>query len=150
MKKVYLSFAYSTPTWLSEQAIEALSELSEVSYYIKGSEYTDTPIKECDVFAMILPANSFSYEVNKLSVGIKKELTQAHNLKKQIILVYYSKLAEGITFYLTEFDKGVISGVSGSNSDVIKLLKEEKIELGTADQVSDFSWLNDSDQEIIL
>lgn len=143
MKKVYLSFAYTTPAWLSEQAIEKLSEISEVSYYVKGSEYSDKPIKECDVFVIILPSNSFSYEVNKLTMGLKKELTQAYNLKKQIILVYYSKMAEGVTFYLTNFDKGIIEGISGTNSDVIKLLKEEKIELGTADS-TDYSWLSDN------
>lgn len=149
MKKVYLSFAYTTPAWLSEQAIEKLSEISEVEYYIKGSNYTDQPIKDCDVFAIILPSNSFSYEINKLSMGTKKELTQAYNLKKQIILVYYSQLADGVTFYLTNLDRGMIEGISGTNSDVIKLLKEEKIELGTADKISDFDWLNNN-EEIIL
>lgn len=148
-KKIYFSFPYTIQDTIAEEAKEKIMELGDLSYYIKGTEYTDKPIRECDVFAIMLPGNAFSYEINKLSMGVKKELTLAHSLKKNIILVYYSKLADGITFYLVNMERGTIEGISGTNSDVIKMIEEEKpMEMGEADV--DLSFMKVEVSNIIL
>lgn len=145
MKTVYFSYAYTTPSSVAESIKEKLSEIGvKVDFYSKGAVYTDIPIKNCDAFVIFLPNNSFSADITKLSMGIQKELALAARLKKDIILAYMSKMAGGPTFYLTEFERSngenLIKGISGTNSDVIKLLQGEvEIELGTED---DLSWMN--------
>jgi len=143
--KVYFSYAYTTPVQLSDAIKQALSDLvgsSNVLYYVKGTEYTDRNIVNSDVFCIFLPNNSFELEINKMSSGIQKELLLAHKLGKTIILAYYSKLANGITFYFVELGAGKIKGIAGTNSDVINLLKKpSEISMGTDDIPSEIDWL---------
>lgn len=148
MKKIYFSYAYTTPTSVSEGIKHTLLNLGvELSFYQKGTTYSDKPIRDCDAFVLFLPDNAFEADISTLSQGIQKELSLAHQLKKDVILAYLSKMAGGVTFYLTDINsrERTIKGISGTNSDVIKLLQEEKeIELGTEDQSDDLDWMSPS------
>ncbi len=151
MKTTYFSYAYTTPNNISEAIKQKLRDIGvNVTFYQKGTTYSDEPIKNCDAFVIFLPNNAFEADITRLSQGIQKELTIAYRLKKDIILAYLSKLANGVTFYFTDIDtkSSKIKGISGTNSDVIKLLQEEKeINLGDDDNLD---WLNPPKIDIIL
>jgi hypothetical protein len=144
MKKIYFSYAYSTPNNVSEAIKEKLIELGvKLEFYQKGTAYSDVPVRSCDAFVLFLPNNAFEAEIFRLTQGIQKELNLAYQLKKDIILAYLSKMAGGVTFYLTNIDskEGKIKGISGTNSDVIKLFQgESEVQRGDADELD---WLKD-------
>jgi hypothetical protein len=143
--KVYFSYAYTTPARVSDTIKEHLSKLvgkENVTFYERGTEYSDDNIRNSEAFCIFLPNNSFELETTKMSSGIQKELRLAHSLGKHIILAYLSKNA-GWTLYHTTIDKGVIKGIPGTNSDVVVMLQGEvEIKPGDADIPSDLDWLS--------
>jgi rRNA maturation endonuclease Nob1 len=148
MKKVYFSYAYTTPVEVSEAIKEKLRELGvEVSFYERGTQYSDVPIRECDAFVTFLPNNAVREKISNLSPGIQKELILAYNLKKDIILVTVNY--QQVAFYLplVNTKNGTINSTPDTNQDMIALLqKEPEIQKKS----TELDWLNKPETNIIL
>lgn len=145
MKKVYFSYAYTTPPDVAEAIKKKLEEIGvEVSFYTKGDTYTDVPIRECDAFVLLLPNDARKVRISTLSQGIQKELLLAYNLKKNILLVDdYS------TLYTADIDRRdtTIERISGTNNNVVRELQQEPEEKKV---YSDLNWLDTQNETDII
>lgn len=90
--KTYISCPYSIPLENLERAHKELSaKYTNVNfkYHNRNAKlYSDKPIRECDIFAIMLPDNKFEYDIHALPSGCFKEILLARSLNKKITVIY--------------------------------------------------------------
>jgi hypothetical protein len=147
MKKgIYFSYAYTISKDISDAIKDTLAELGvDVTFYQKGTEYSDLPIRKCDAFVVNLTNNSTEAVFNTLSPGVQKELLLAVSLKKDIIL---ARVEDGKTqLYIAEVNNKdrKIQAIVGS--DAVKLLQDP---VKVKEVNTELDWLKTPQEDIIL
>ena len=95
-----------------------------VRYWVRGSNYSDQDLRDADAVVVILPGNSFNYEVCNLTAGAKSEIKLANVLKKPIYIAYTSVTVEQLGIYESVLGFGRISGIAGTTHKLSSIVQE--------------------------
>lgn len=121
---IYISCPQQTPfdeVLIYQKLIKAEGNF-DVKFWNKIS-YNPNLMNECDSFAIMLPNNKWTYDIDDLPSGCKKEVLNAIEEFHELLLCYKSQ--QGYNIYKAEINNGIISGIPGT-SDV---LNQKKIEI---------------------
>lgn len=126
---IYIS--YSTDYYNCAEVVKDNLEKAntDVTMWIPGTRYSDKLIRSCDTVVFIVKNFEFDSDVEKLTLGVIKELLLALKEKKNIKIAYIKK-DKTLRYYdahLSLNAKGGLffTGITGSG--VLKLTTENKI-----------------------
>lgn len=127
--KVYIS-ASTTQGYEIRCATNLLREGGHTpSHHVDGDTYDIDNLKKADAVVFVLPSNSWSYPIHKLTQGVLRELVFCINQKKDIFIAYRTQ--SGLKIYAAEIDEDLcIRGIQATymNLDTLNALEETKIE----------------------
>lgn len=87
----------------------------------------DEYIPDCDYFVVILPDLKWTYEIDDLPSGTRKELKLAINLKKPIFIAYQTQ-NHGINIYKATIGEYDIEGIASTSHTLTAMFKEAQRE----------------------
>lgn len=95
--RVYLSFPAALPNRDKEieEIVKNVGGSASIYAWTSSLNYSDKPVRECDIFVFCFADFSFKGPASKLPSGVMKELGIAHSLGKKIYLAY--KTSNGYT-----------------------------------------------------
>jgi len=122
--KIYVSCPADVP---ASRLLDVIRELESTNYTItywdrSRNSYKDRWIEEADLILFILPNNGFSYEVDDLPTGVKRELKRAGELGKSIGIIYRPTTSKSnyqvyqAIVQENELDEDEITGVRGTSN----------------------------------
>lgn len=85
------------------------------SAWDRNEKYTDTDLKEADIFVLMSQHNQFDYVFVEMTMGCRKELTLAISLGKPLYMAYW-KQGKELNIYpinLRHLEEGRVLGESG-------------------------------------
>lgn len=129
IERVYI-IAPLTTEWKEVLALKAkilIRPITEVSFYNRGTRYTEESLRNADKVIIMLPNNKFSYRIDSLPMSSKAELESARNLGKKIYLGYRS--SEGMNIYSIDFREDIskfqtIFGIGGTSFNFFREERE--------------------------
>jgi hypothetical protein len=87
-KSIYISSPYSL-RWDTVIEYEALlNSQFHVDVWNRKEKYNDSPLKQCDIFLLLTNDNKWNIDINHLPSGCRRELLEAIQLGKPILLGY--------------------------------------------------------------
>ena len=120
---VYLSCPLSVPKERLLEMVDFLTNLNISLTYWDREHYVKEYYELCDVVVFALPDNSFKYTIDKLPIGVKKEVREAIKDKKPILLIY--KSLNGYKLYKLEIKKDFIIGIISSSEEAFDVLLKD-------------------------
>lgn len=91
-KSVYVSCPVIMQKSHLTNALDRIEEIIEdnacMNYWLENHFYDNNWVKNCDIFILIAPNNSFKFNINELPAGCCRELILAEKLNKTILLGY--------------------------------------------------------------
>lgn len=116
MTKAYISCPI--PVVLGKIA-DVSVKLGELGYspmwWTRGTDYTDTKLREADIFVLMSIDSAFDYCLDDMTAGCRKELALAQSLKKPLYMAYW-KNGKNLNLYpinLKHLEDGRVLGQSG-------------------------------------
>jgi hypothetical protein len=117
-RKVYLSVPLSVNMSVLEAFASKITSFGHSVKYWDRVFFHPSYFREADTVVFLLPENAFSYRIENLPVGVKREVLAAKADKKQICVGYIT--SNNVPhIYTANVDQNWISGVGGS-SHVLK------------------------------
>jgi hypothetical protein len=94
-----------------------------VRYWDRGTSYSQSLVRDCDIFILMTPDNTWEMKREALPSGVYRELTLATHHNKPVFMVY--KNAElNYNFYSYNIIGGKIKGIPGSSTEIWKDIEE--------------------------
>lgn len=131
--RVYISGSTRTQDKIIKETAEILRKDGHIpSYHMDGHLYSKNNLEKSDAVVFILPSNSWSYPIHKLTQGVLKELVFCLNHRKDIFISYRAQ--NGLKVYAAEIDEDLcIKGISATYLN-LGVLDELKIDKSKADK----------------
>lgn len=115
--KVYIS----CPVTVSKQTLQGTirkvkAEGGDEAYWDRDNpnHYLKRWVKDCEVFVIVLPKNKFEIVVNNLPAGCKREIIEAYNLGKTILLSYKNRDGETNLYRIDKTDLQLGNKIRGT------------------------------------
>ncbi|TXG80304.1 MAG: hypothetical protein E6R13_08230 [Spirochaetes bacterium] len=85
------------------------------AWWTRGTDYTDTKLREAKIFVLMSEHNQFDYRLDNMTLGCRKELALAQSLNKPLYIAYW-KRGKTLNIYpivMKHLEDGRVLGQSG-------------------------------------
>jgi len=116
MTEAYISCPIPVPTSKIADVADQLGKKGySPTWWTKGTDYTDTRLREAKIFVLMSTDNSFDYCLDSMTAGCRKELALAKSLNKPLYIAYW-KGGKTLNIYpivMKHLEDGRVLGQSG-------------------------------------
>lgn len=117
-KRIYFSIPVSIDWDTASKCFSQLFKKYAVDVWKRDHYYNKSWIDDCDAFVIMLPNGKWSYRIDELPVGCRREIKKAERLDKPIYLAYKPMSNSIPIFYNTRINDGYIIGLGGTSGDL--------------------------------